>query len=183
MNRAIVVAVVFAGALAGCSGDGGSESRQPTIAANEASATVAATEAGPDAEVAATPDDGLVTLLVEGSAGSAEVHAEIARTSEQVTTGLMHRESLPGDQGMLFIFDPPSNIGFWMHDTLIPLDIAYLADDGRIREIRQGQPLDETILRPQLPYSYVLEVNAGWFASHGLGVGDRVQIPAEAGKG
>ncbi len=107
----------------------------------------------------------------------------IARTSEQVTTGLMNRESLPADQGMLFIFDPPSNIGFWMRNTLIPLDIAYLADDGRIREIRQGQPLDETILRPQLPYSYVLEVNAGWFESHGLGVGDHVQIPAETGKG
>jgi uncharacterized membrane protein (UPF0127 family) len=67
-----------------------------------------------------------------------------------------------------------------MRNTYIPLDIAYLAADGTVLEIVHGVPLDETILTPQQPYRYVLEVNGGWFERHGLGVGAKVSIPSLA---
>jgi uncharacterized membrane protein (UPF0127 family) len=78
---------------------------------------------------------------------------------------------------MLFVFDGPERSGFWMKNTYIPLDIAYLGEDGTIQEIREGVPLSEENLRPADPYHFVVEVNRGWFASHGYGVGDRVVIP------
>lgn len=191
----LAVVMVASGMLAGCDeGNGGVATISPDpatmTATAEATSTATAPGAGPSATPTptlmptatptATPNDGRVTLVVDGAGGTAEVRVELAQTSEEITTGLMHREFLPEGEGMLFIFEQPSNTGFWMRNTLIPLDIAYLAEDGRIREIRQGEPLNETVLRPELPYSYVLEVNAGWFASRGMGIGDRVLIPDRA---
>lgn len=110
---------------------------------------------------------------------SATVQVEIARTPSERQKGLMDRQSMPADAGMLFIFDRISNGPFWMRNTYIPLDIAFLDADGTILTIRQGVPLSEELLFPGVPYWYVLEVNQGWFASHGFGVGDRVVIPEE----
>ena len=62
--------------------------------------------------------------------------------------------------------------------TYVPLSIAYLSAEGRILEIKEGRPLDQTILTPTQPYRNVLEVNRGWFERHGLGVGDRVTLPS-----
>lgn len=126
---------------------------------------------------------GLETAVVTvESADGGESHpltVEIARTAQQRQVGLMFREELGEDAGMLFIFDRLSATGFWMNNTLIPLDIAYLAADGTIQEIREGVPLDRTPLRPEEPYLYVVETNVGWFESNGFGVGDRVVIPPE----
>lgn len=124
---------------------------------------------------------GTAVVTVESADGS-ESHpltVEIARTVEQRQVGLMFREELGEDAGMLFIFDRLSASGFWMNNTLIPLDIAYLAADGTIQEIREGVPLDRTPLRPDEPYLYVVETNVGWFESNGFGVGDHVVIPRE----
>jgi hypothetical protein len=139
----------------------------------------------PSTTPAPTAADGRLGIEVKGASGAAAtVRVELAITPEQVQTGLMHRESMDEDAGMLFVFDPPSHIGFWMKDTLIPLDIAYIDSAGTIKEIHRGEPLNETLLRPALPYWYVLEVNAGWFERHGLGVGDVATIPASvAAKG
>jgi uncharacterized membrane protein (UPF0127 family) len=91
----------------------------------------------------------------------------------------MYRRALDPDAGMLFIFPTDSRSGFWMRNTYIPLDIAYIDARFTVIDIRQGTPLDETVLTPDASYRYVLEVNQGWFAAHGLGVGARVTIPAE----
>lgn len=143
-----------------------------------ATPTAGATPVGDGTQEA---EEELVRLVVEDADGerSAEVMVEIAATEEERQRGLMHREHLPEDQGMLFLYEEPSATGFWMKDTLIPLDIAYLGRDGRIQEVRHGEPLNEAVLSPEQPYWMVLEVNEGWLAERGLGVGDRVVVPGE----
>jgi uncharacterized membrane protein (UPF0127 family) len=108
-----------------------------------------------------------------------ELTVELATTGPQHTQGLMFRQSLAEDRGMLFLFDQERSGGFWMKDTYVPLDIAYLAADGTVLEIREGVPLNTQILTPAQPYRHVLEVNRGWFERHNLGVGARVSIPQE----
>jgi hypothetical protein len=162
--------------LAAC--DESDATSQATATATVVPPTVTAT-APPGSNPTATPADGLIAVEIRGASASATARVELAVTDDEVRTGLMHRESMPEDAGMLFVFDPPSHTGFWMRNTLIPLDIAYMDADGTIKEIVHGEPLNETVLRPALPYWYVLEVNGGWFERHGLGVGDRALIPAD----
>jgi len=125
------------------------------------------------------PSGYAVEVQDSDGSNSATVQVEIARTPAERQKGLMDRQSMPADAGMLFIFERPSNGPFWMKNTYIPLDIAFLDADGTVLNIRQGVPLSEERLFPGVIYWHVLEVNQGWFASHGLGVGDRVLIPAE----
>jgi len=106
------------------------------------------------------------------------VQVEIAATPQQRQQGLMWRQELDPDWGMLFLFPANSAGGFWMRNTYVPLDIAYIGVDGTVQEIRAAQPLDETVLTPAKAYRYVLEVNQGWFAQHGLGVGSKITLPA-----
>ena len=117
--------------------------------------------------VSSTDGERAVTLTVE-----------LANRSDQRARGLMFRESLDELAGMLFVFTGDRSGGFWMRNTLIPLDIAYLGADGTVQEIVHGVPQSLDILTPTAPYRYTLEVNAGWFERQGLGVGDRVAIPA-----
>lgn len=118
-------------------------------------------------------------LTVNGDGVSAKVTVELASKPEQRQQGLMFRQQMDDDRGMLFIFPGDSSVGFWMKNTYIPLDIAYLSAEGRVQEIRAARPLDETNLTPGAPYRYTLEVNAGWFARNGLGVGATVTIPPD----
>ena len=129
-----------------------------------------------EGEAAPRPELPTTTVTVEGQGVSEELTVEIASTPEQRAKGLMHRQEMPEDAGMLFLFPQQGTIGFWMRNTYIPLSIAYLAADGTVLEIRDGKPLDETILTPAQPYDMVLEVNQSWFERHGLGVGSRVII-------
>ena len=101
---------------------------------------------------------------------------EIARTEAERERGLMFRESLPWDSGMLFVYTAPSQGGYWMRDTLIPLSIAWLDQDGTIVDIQDMQPQTDTVHIPAAPYWYALEVNQGWFAANGVGVGQRVRL-------
>ena len=118
------------------------------------------------------------TVAVHGAEGSGvAISVEIADTSETRSLGLMSRTSLPELAGMLFVFPSDTTNGFWMKDTLIPLDIAYLSSEGEVLEIRDGVPLSLENLTPTQPYRFTLEVNGGWFERHGFGVGDRVDIP------
>ncbi len=122
-----------------------------------------------------------ITLLSVTSAdgeSSVTLTVEIANRSDQRQRGLMFRESMDELAGMLFVFQGDRAGGFWMRNTLIPLDIAYLGADGIVLEIVHGVPLSLDVLRPAQPYRYTLEVNGGWFERHGFGVGDRVAIPA-----
>ena len=108
----------------------------------------------------------------------ASVKVEIAATSELRQQGLMYRQEMAEDEGMLFIFPSDTSGGFWMKNTYLPLDIAYIDAAGRVLEVHKAKPLDETALLPKQPYRYTLEVNQGWFERHGLGVGSIVTLPA-----
>jgi uncharacterized protein len=99
---------------------------------------------------------------------------EIARTPEEHQVGLMFRESLPSNNGMVFIYDRPATEGYWMHNTHVPLSIAWIDQFGNIVDIQDMQPLTDDVHWPVAPYWYALEANQGWFFEHGVGVGQQV---------
>ncbi len=105
---------------------------------------------------------------------------ELAITKAQIERGLMHREELDKDKGMLFIFKNESRQSFWMKNTLIPLDIIWIDKDGKVIFIsKKAQPCSGLIcpaLGPQEKAKYVLEIGGGMCDQIGLGVGDRVKI-------
>src|ERR1700761_4118737 len=101
--------------------------------------------------------------------------AEIADTPQESENGLMFRDSLPADRGMLFIFEQPRKASFWMRNTKIPLSIAYIDSTGKILEIKSMTPLDETVVPSSSDQiAYALEANQGWFAQHGISSGATV---------
>jgi uncharacterized membrane protein (UPF0127 family) len=102
--------------------------------------------------------------------------AEIADTPQASENGLMFRDSLPEDRGMLFIFEKPEKASFWMRNTKIPLSIAFIDSTGKILEIKSMNPLDETLVFSNSDQvTYALEVNQGWFARHGLSSGAMIE--------
>ena len=122
--------------------------------------------------------DATATIVVIGGEGErVELTVELARTAGERSLGLMFREELAEDDGMLFVFPGDTEAGFWMKDTLIPLSIAFIAADGTILDIQDMEPLSEDTHRPPEAYRYALEVNQGWFPRNGFDVGDRVEIP------
>ncbi len=133
--------------------------------------------ATPTPTATSTVSVGANQVLVEQNGVQALVNVEFAATFAQRQTGLMNRQSMAEDAGMLFLFKQDSPFGFWMKNTYIPLDIAYISADGEVMQIFAAQPLDEKVLLPAKPYRYVLEVNQGWFQRHSLGVGAHVTLP------
>ncbi|HNQ01419.1 MAG: DUF192 domain-containing protein [Syntrophobacterales bacterium] len=109
--------------------------------------------------------------------GKTALWVEVADTLEKQERGLMFRRSLPENEGMLFVYREPIELSFWMRNTLIPLDIAFVGADGVILNIHQAHPLDESVLyRSAGAAKYVIETNRGWFARHGIGPGDKVTL-------
>ncbi len=99
--------------------------------------------------------------------GSEAIIAEVADTPEKEATGLMFRDSLPEDHGMIFELKPPRQAQFWMHNTRIPLSIAFIDQTGKIMEIRSMKPFDETNIQSRSDeVAFALEANEGWFARH-----------------
>ena len=107
----------------------------------------------------------------------AVVKAEIAAAPEARQQGLMFRQELPEGEGMLFIFEADQILSFWMKNTYIPLTIAFIAWDGRIIDIKDMYPHDETSVTSSRSVRYALEVPQGWFSRTGVQVGDIVKIP------
>ena len=104
-----------------------------------------------------------------------KITAEVAATPEQRATGLMHRFSLKPDHGMIFVFERPEPLSFWMKNTFIPLSIAFIAPDGRIVNVDDMAPQDETSHWSRGPALYALEMRKGWFAERGIKAGDTVK--------
>jgi uncharacterized membrane protein (UPF0127 family) len=102
------------------------------------------------------------------------VQVEVADTAEARAQGLMYRETLAEDRGMLFIFEQDVDSPFWMANTLLPLSIAFVDARGTIVDIKDMQPLDTTLVYAKAPYRFALEVNQGCFAVWGVAPGDRV---------
>ena len=124
---------------------------------------------------ASSPASGLVRIGASG--GSVEVEVEVADDTDEMQKGLMGRTALAEDAGMLFVYPEERELSFWMKDTLIPLSIAFMDSDGRIVDIQDMQPLDQTRHYPAEPAQYALEVNQGFFAERGVQVGDTVELP------
>jgi len=101
---------------------------------------------------------------------------ELATTEAQREQGLMYRQTLGPDSGMLFVYTQPVTEAYWMHNTLVPLSIAWLGQDGTILGIQDMQPETDDAHAPGAAYWYALEVNQGWFADHGVGVGQQVLL-------
>jgi uncharacterized membrane protein (UPF0127 family) len=83
-------------------------------------------------------------------------------------------DGLADDNGMLFVYDHQVSEGYWMHNTLLPLSIAWIDRNGTIVDIQDMQPLTDDVHWPAAPYWYSLEANQGWFVNHGVGVGQQI---------
>ncbi|QEN03244.1 DUF192 domain-containing protein [Thiospirochaeta perfilievii] len=105
------------------------------------------------------------------------LQVEIAATDTKRAQGLMNRDSLGKNNGMIFVFDKERAVSFWMKNTLIPLSIAYIDKKGVILEIYSMKPLStEPIQSKRSSILYALEVNEGYFKDNGIKVGDRVEL-------
>ncbi len=102
------------------------------------------------------------------------LNIEIPKTQTEFNLGLMFRESLNYDSGMLFIFDEVGQKSFHMKDTKIPLDIAFIKEDGTIESIKELDPFTLLPVSSDGEVLYALEVNRGWFVENSVNVGDKV---------
>jgi len=113
-----------------------------------------------------------VTLNVAGKV----VTAEVADEPDERRSGLMFRDSLAADSGMLFVMPRPERAAFWMKNTTLPLSVAYISPGGVIVEIHDLEPLDEKPVPSAFPnIAYALEMKQGWFAENGILAGDRIK--------
>lgn len=109
------------------------------------------------------------------TAGMYLIDAQVAANPEQRATGLMFRPQMPSGEGMLFVFDAPSEQCFWMKNTLLPLTAAFVADDGTIVNLADMKPQTTTSHCSEKPVRYVLEMNQGWFAQKGIKPGFKLR--------
>ena len=119
--------------------------------------------------------------VVEVRIGGAKVKAEVAATDSQRTRGLMYRDHLPRDRGMLFAYPDARPLSFWMRNTSIPLDIAYIGADLRVVRVASMRPRTDTSHPSGAPAQYALEVNQGWMAEHGVKEGSVVAFELPQG--
>jgi uncharacterized protein len=108
------------------------------------------------------------------NAGMHIIQAEVAQTPGQRQIGLMNRPAMGANEGMLFVFEQPGQQCFWMKNTLLPLSIAFLRDDGTVVNIEDMKPqsLDSHCSAKEVRYA--LEMNVGWFAKRGIKTGARI---------
>ena len=152
--------IALALALAGCSAEPAQQAPTPveTQAAN------------------VDPDSGLelIDVTVTTDEGSHTFVTEIAATPEQQQRGMMFRNEMGADEGMLFPYDQAADRGFWMRNTFIPLDIIFIAEDGTIINIGEGEPYNEESVRSEAPAIAVFEIPGGRSEELGIEPGDRV---------
>lgn len=107
-------------------------------------------------------------------AGMYNIVAELARTPQEHTIGLMYRTSMAPHEGMLFMFERPGQQCFWMKNTLIPLSVAFVEDDGTIVNIDEMKPQTLDSHCSAKPVRFVLEMNTGWFKKRGVHAGSKL---------
>jgi uncharacterized membrane protein (UPF0127 family) len=108
--------------------------------------------------------------------GADTVVAEVASTPDERAEGLMYRDEVPDGTGMLFVFQDNQPRSFWMANTYVPLDIAYMNPSYEIVDIIAMEPLVTDSYPSRAPSMFALEVRQGWFAEQGIGVGTRAEI-------
>lgn len=128
--------------------------------------------------------DDLVELSIATAKGKRTFQVEMARTSAEQARGLMYRTELAADRGMLFPYDPPQWASFWMKNTLIPLDMIFIRQDGTIARIAENTiPESLEPVESGEPVSAVFEIAGGNAAAQGVAVGDHVTWRDPAAKG
>lgn len=168
----LLALVLCAAALPGC-GEGSSR---------QSAAAPAASAAVPVSPPVSAPVSGPRIVAVLFPERSARVEVEVVDTPETLQKGLMFRTSLPESAGMLFVFPVLRRLSFWMKNTPLPLSIAFIDDGMRVDALEDMRPLDEgPRYRSRGSCRFALEVNQGWFARHGVVVGDRVVFLSETG--
>jgi uncharacterized membrane protein (UPF0127 family) len=116
---------------------------------------------------------------LRGDFGNASFAVEIADDAAERATGLMNRESMPMGQGMLFIYERPQSVSFWMRNTLIPLDMVFMNEDGLVTRVHENAvPLDETPIPGGDEVLAVLEINGGLASRIGIEEGAEMRHPA-----
>ena len=108
------------------------------------------------------------------SVGMYQINAQVAAKPEQREIGLMFRKDMPQHEGMLFVFENPSRLCFWMKNTLLPLTAAFVADDGVVVNLADMKPQTTESHCSTKPVRYVLEMNKGWFAKRGIKPGSKI---------
>ena len=124
------------------------------------------------------PNSGLPT--VDMQIGSQTYTLEIANTDATRQRGLMERDSVPADHGMIFVFPDEQRLGFYMRNTRIPLDIIFLNANGVVVSIKQMRAYDVSTTYADKPAKWAIELNQGEAAASGLKVGDQLSIPESA---
>jgi uncharacterized membrane protein (UPF0127 family) len=116
-------------------------------------------------------------MIIHSQNGDHPFVLEMASSAEQQERGLMFRRSLAPNGGMLFPYSPPQVVGFWMRNTVIPLDMIFVRQDGKIARIATAKPLDETVVSSLEPVTMVIEIRGGRASELGIKEGDKVSPP------
>ena len=149
----------------------------PALACSVTPAAAAPRAAGKVESYTVHPVSGLpvIPLTIAGARRSHTFRVEVALTSDQQAMGLMYRTQMGPDEGMIFPMRPPRLANFWMHNTVLPLDIVFIGTDGRIITIAANAvPYDDTNIPSGGIAKAVLELNGGRAAQLGIKVGDKV---------
>jgi uncharacterized membrane protein (UPF0127 family) len=118
-----------------------------------------------------------VPLTIRSAGGEHRFTVEVAATMAQQERGMMFRSSVPPDAGMIFPYDPPAEVTFWMKNTLVALDIIFIRADGTIARISTAVPLSLDLVPSGEPIAVVLEIRGGRAAELGIREGDTVNWP------
>lgn len=105
------------------------------------------------------------------------IEVELAVTNEEHMKGLMYRDSLEDNKGMLFVFPEEKKLSFWMKNTYVPLSVAFINEEGRITQIETMEPQSLGLHESREKVRYALEVKSNWFEIHNIRVGDMVKLP------
>ena len=112
--------------------------------------------------------------VLELNAGFHRIEAEVAASDQNRQVGLMNRQAMPQQHGMLFVFTQPNTHCMWMRNTLIPLSVAFIDEEGYVINIEDMQPQTEDNHCARKPARFALEMNLGWFAQRGIKPGVRL---------
>ena len=129
------------------------------------------------AATAAAQDGPQKLASIRLTAGMHLIQAELAQTPDERSTGLMFRTTMGANEGMLFAFEQAGTQCFWMKNTLLPLSIAFVTDDGSVVNIDEMKAQTLASHCSTKPVRYVLEMNQGWFAKRGIKAGSKLQGP------
>jgi uncharacterized protein len=169
--------------IAGCGAEEESsapeEDESTTTAPSET--TTAPAETTQATTTASTLDESSTLTIISSEGTRTELQVAVADERDERLEGLSERTSLDENSGMLFVFNQESQMEFQMTDTEIPVSIAFINSDGIIVDIQDLQPLAQDPYPSAAPAQYALEVNQGFFAERGVGVGDVVELPGRPG--